>query len=80
MTIDSRKKWELHIGWHKGTLLSRDSEIRELDSLEECQRSLAKSEKSWATLGYFVWYARAVNPDGEKFLLHPGIPYKPEKP
>lgn len=74
----SRGKWKLQIGWHQGTLTSSDSEVRELDSLDDCRKSLAESEKFWASLGYFVWYARAVNPDGEKFLLHPGVPYEKE--
>lgn len=69
-------KWKLSIGCHKGTLMSRDSDQVELDSLEACEEYVKESEKFWQQIGYFVWFANAFAPDGTKHQLHPGTSYR----
>lgn len=69
------KKWKLHIGCHKRTLLSRDSDVREHESLELCKKDVEESERAWKNIGYFVWYARAEGPNGEIVELHTGTSY-----
>lgn len=69
------KPWKLHIGCHKMTLASRDSGVREHDSLEACKKDVEESERFWASLGYYVWFAIAKGPDGEEIKLHEGTSY-----
>jgi hypothetical protein len=68
------EKWELHIGCHRHTLTSRDSTLREHNSLEDCKHDVAKLELSYARSGYRVWFAYAIAPNGEKVVLHQGTP------
>ncbi len=72
-------KWKLLIGWHRGSLISRDTEVREHDSLEDCQKDVADYEKFLKGIGYHVWYAWAEGPDGENIDLHPGTPCVPTR-
>lgn len=69
------EKWTLHIGCHRKTLMSRDSDVREHDSLEDCRSDVKNSEECWARMGYYVWFAYAVGPNGEKVKLHEDTPY-----
>ncbi len=73
--MSQENPWKLHIGCHNKTLLSRDSGVREHPSLEACKEDVEKSEKFWNSIGYFVWYARAEGPNGEKIDLHEGTSY-----
>ncbi len=68
------EKWELHIGCHRNTLTSRDSTLREHNSLEDCKRDVVELEISYASLGYHVWFAYVIAPNGEKIFLHKGTP------
>jgi hypothetical protein len=68
------KKWELYVGCHRHTLTSRDSTLREHDSLEDCKRDVAELEASYRSMGYCVWFAYAIAPNGEKVVLHKGTP------
>lgn len=76
MENQEKGKWKLHIGCHRGTLVSRDSDVRTHDSLEACQKDVAESEAFWAGFGYFVWFAEAKSPNGENIKLHPGTHYQ----
>jgi len=68
------KKWALHIGCHKGTSATKESQVREHNSLEECKLDVLESEEFWKIVGYFLWFANAVGPGGETVLLHPDVP------
>jgi hypothetical protein len=70
------RKWRLNMGCHRGTLMSRDSNTEEYDSLEACKSAVASAEKFWASIGYFVWFANAYGPDGEQVQLHVGTSYR----
>ena len=69
------KKWKLYIGCHKGTSVSKESQLREHNSLEDCKCDVNESEEFWGNMGYFVWFAKAVGPDGKVVSLHKGTPY-----
>ncbi len=68
-------EWELHIGCHRGTLTSRDSEVRKHPSLDVCRADVQSAEKFYKSIGYFVWFAYAVGPEGQKVKLHEGTSY-----
>lgn len=68
-------KWTLSIGCHRKTLMSRDTDCREHDSLENCKEDVRKSEEFWSSIGYYVWFARATGPNGEEVKLHEGTQY-----
>ena len=67
--------YKLHIGRHKGTAASRDSEVRQFDSLDECVNSYERSRGIWRSTGYQVWFARAVDGDGDTVKTWPGNSY-----
>ncbi|MFA6459300.1 MAG: hypothetical protein WCV79_02815 [Candidatus Paceibacterota bacterium] len=75
-TITNSKPWKLHIGCHRGTIVSRDSDVREHESLEACKGDVQKSEQFLAGLGYSIWFAKAIGPDGTEHRLHQGTPYR----
>ena len=73
------KKWELHYGIHRGTLMSRDTGVIERDTLEECRQYVAEEDQWLRSIGYMFWYAYAIEPgsDGKKQItLHPGNSYR----
>ena len=63
------KKFVLQIGCHRGTLVSRDNEAREFDTYEEAYVSYLESKAAWKRIGYMVWFADIVAPDGAKTHL-----------
>ena len=58
------KKFILSIGCHRGTLISRDSEMREFDTYDEAYNSYTESKKTWKRFGYMVWFSKIIAPDG----------------
>ena len=69
-------KWTLTIGIHRGTLMSRDTEQpKKLNSRKECEDAVRVAERQYAELGCYIWFANAVDPDGQTHRLHPGTPY-----
>ena len=69
-------KWSLHIGCHRGTLMSRDSTVNNHASLDACREDVREADEAWRRRGCFVWFANAIGPDGEVIKLHPGTPYE----
>ena len=63
------------MGCHRKTIISRDASTEEYDSLEACKEAVASAERQWASMGYYVWFATAHGPSGEKVKLHDGTPY-----
>lgn len=73
--MSTSKPWQLHIGYHRGTLMSRDAVVDGYDTLGQCKKAVKVAEEGYARLGYVVWYAYAVGPDGARVELHKGNPY-----
>jgi hypothetical protein len=76
--------WKLHIGLHRGTITSRDSDVKTqrfdgaepLQSLEDCIECAKAWQNTWRGCGYYLWYANAISPEGEKHVsILPGVPY-----
>ena len=64
---EETKKWELVIGIHNGTLMSRDVEHpKEFDTVVAEWQS---ARKSYAGFGYMIWFANVTSPMGEKTCL-----------
>jgi len=56
----------LHIGCiQNGRITSRDSEVRQFDTLKEAEQSYRESKSFWASIGYQVWFANVKNEAGE---------------
>ena len=68
-------KYILNIGCHRGTLTSRDSEVRKFDTENEAMQSYQKSRKFYHSIGYQVWFATITLPDGKKIALESN-PYR----
>ena len=69
------KPWTLNIGCHSGTLMSRDLTTEQYATLEDCRKKAIDKEAAWKRLGYYVWYATAIGPNGERVTLHDGTYY-----
>lgn len=70
------KKWEFHVGIHRGTITSRDSEgPKPAESLAECQAMAARSEREYASFGCRIWYCYAMSPEGVRHTLIEGESY-----
>ena len=58
--------------------MSRETGIvKRLDSPEECKKTLLEIERDLPG-GYMVWFAEAHGPDGKRFVIHEGNPYREE--
>lgn len=62
----------LHIGCHRGTFISRDSEVRKFDALEEAEKSYQESHDFWKSIGYVVWFANVKDDNGNVIKSWPG--------
>lgn len=69
MSTATEPQWTLHIGCHKHHIMSRDSGTEYHDSREAAIQSWKDARKSWASIGYVVWFAELIAPDGTKELL-----------
>jgi len=77
MESTTEPTWTLVHGCHRGTLISRDSTSRSgFSSLEECRAKLTEHEAFYRSIGYMIWFAYAVGPDGTKHTLHAGNAYR----
>ena len=65
----TNRKWTLSHGIHRGTITSRDSTTSEHMTLAECRKSLDESEEFYKSIGYRIWFAKAVGPDGQEHRL-----------
>lgn len=69
------QKWEVRIGWHRGTPMSCESKTFTRASLRECKREVRRLEELWAKVGRYVWFAKAyrtANPYETERVLHSG--------
>lgn len=57
------EKYKLHIGCHRHTLTSRDSEVREFKTRNEAYENYLLSKRFWESIGYVVWFANIVHSD-----------------
>lgn len=62
-------KWTLNIGCHCNTITSRDSTSEPYDSREEAYSAYRDHKKFYRSIGYVVWFAEIVAPDGSKETL-----------
>lgn len=62
-------KYTLHIGCHRGTLMSRDATAETYDTYEEAHDAYLKHRSFYRSIGYLVWFADIVSPDGTKTHL-----------
>lgn len=75
--LDPSETWSLMCGIHAGTFTSRDfSNVPALSSFVEAQTRLVELAHSYAKMGYFIWYAYAVAPDGTQHRLCPDRGYR----
>jgi len=74
---EKKDQWTLHIGAHDGTITGRDRERPQTkNSLQECREEVVKAESYYTGVGYYIWFAHAIDPDGKEHVLHPGTPYR----
>lgn len=63
-------KYILNHGCHKGTLMSRDSgQPEEYDSYDDAYSAYREHRRFYHSLGYQIWFADIVSPDGTKTHL-----------
>jgi hypothetical protein len=62
-------KFVLNHGCHRGTIASRDSGTEKFDTYEEAHTAYLEHKKFCNSIGYQIWFAEIVNPDGKKNIL-----------
>lgn len=72
----TKPKFMLVHGIHKGTLMSRDTGQQEFDSMEACEEYLDQQEAFYRSIGYMIWFAYVIDPDGKRTSIHPGNSYR----
>jgi len=80
------KSWRLNIGIHGGTRMSRDSgshtvkfhdSSAPLESLEDCVECAKAWEANYRSMGYYIWFANAIAPDGTQHNeIIRSVPYR----
>lgn len=71
-TLEPKNMYILEHGIHDGTLISRDSGSQKFETREEALASLIKQEKFYKSIGYVIWFANLICPDGTKEVLRAG--------
>jgi hypothetical protein len=72
-TSDTPRTWTLSYGVHAGTITSRDTNAEHgLSDLAACRAALLAKERFFKSIGYVIWYARAIAPDSTEHVIHPG--------
>lgn len=64
--------WAASIGVHEGDLMSQEG-CGLMDGLADFA-ACAGVAKYWTNLGYFLWYANAIAPDGTVHQIATGAP------
>jgi hypothetical protein len=68
--------YELTIGIHRGTLMSRDVEQSEsFKSMDDCIKAVAIAKEWYKNIGYNIWFANVKKPDGTKTTLEQNTNY-----
>lgn len=62
-------KFTLHHGCHRGTITSRDSTSAEYDTYLEAYSAYLDHREFYASIGYKIWFAEIIRPDGSKLAL-----------
>jgi hypothetical protein len=62
-------KYVLHQGCHRGTITSRDSSSSEHDTYEQAYQAYLDARDFYRSIGYQIWFAYIVAPDGTKTQL-----------
>ena len=83
---EQQRPWRLSIGIHSGTMMSRDSRSHTvkfhdssapLESLEDCIECHQAWEANYRGMGYYIWFASAIAPDGTQHSnLVRSVPYR----
>jgi len=76
MTEPTNTKWRLNMGCHRGTLTSRDSSCEEYGSKNDAVKAYQQAKDFWLSIGYKVWFAELIAPDGTKETLDRGEHYQ----
>lgn len=64
--MDTEKKFVLNHGCHRGTLMSRDSTSEEFDTYEDAHKAYVEHRNFYTRIGYMIWFATIISPDGTK--------------
>jgi hypothetical protein len=62
-------KYTLHHGCHRGTITSRDSTSRKYDTYEDAHDAYLRHKEFYESIGYQIWFAEIIKPDGSKVIL-----------
>ena len=71
----SEEKWTVQHGIHRGTLTSRDSSVDTFDSEESAREYFQQQKAFYRKIGYSIWFAYLISPDGHETVLDAGTPY-----
>lgn len=67
--MSEEKKFVLSHGCHRGTLMSRDSTAEEFNTYDEAYQAYLQHRSFYHSIGYMIWFADIISPDGTKTHL-----------
>jgi len=70
------EKWNLRLEFHRGTIMTRINHAYLLNTQEECESKFKKFKEKYDSIGFVVWFAYIVSPEGKEFQLHKGNQYE----
>lgn len=79
------KPWKLHIGIHRGTIISRGENTTSVDydtyeplnRFEQCLETAKKWRLNYESMGYVIHFCHAISPEGKKYPnILPSNPYR----
>lgn len=74
-SVETKPAWLVSYGCHRKTITSRGTAQKEFSSLDECQRFIKDTEEFYRSIGYYLWFAYAIAPDGSRIKLAEETPY-----
>ena len=70
--------WRIFFDIHDGTLMSRDQDMpgeKTYTTWDEVKAAMQKEIDHFRTLGYAIWFAQAIGPDGTTHKILHGAHY-----
>jgi len=64
--------YTLHHGIHRGTITSRDTTSKKYETEEKARVAFIRSKEFYEGIGYKIWFAYIIGPDGSKIVLDSG--------
>lgn len=73
---DPESRWLLSYGIHRGDYWSREVKSSYFETEQEARNYYRKARRSAHRLGYIIWFAHLITPEGKQLNIDLGNSYK----